>query len=191
MYCPICAAQNIEGARFCRNCGADISLVPQALTGRLPLSSQATEFEDEDEGRGKKRRGKKKKPPTIEDAVKEAFVGLAFLTIFICGALFFRGGFFMWFWAIIPALACLGEGVGKWARLRQEERRQLAAAPSPDRAPFLFRPATQAGALPPRDTSPFADAPPTSITESTTRHLGVAGSSHAPSPAASRRADES
>ncbi len=36
MYCPKCGAQNIEDAKFCRGCGADIGLVPQALTGHLP-----------------------------------------------------------------------------------------------------------------------------------------------------------
>ncbi|MDQ3650266.1 MAG: zinc-ribbon domain-containing protein [Acidobacteriota bacterium] len=36
MYCPSCAVQNVEGASYCRACGANISLVPQAMTGRLP-----------------------------------------------------------------------------------------------------------------------------------------------------------
>ncbi|MGH9956462.1 MAG: zinc-ribbon domain-containing protein, partial [Pyrinomonadaceae bacterium] len=33
MFCPKCAAQNLDGASYCRVCGANISLVPQAITG--------------------------------------------------------------------------------------------------------------------------------------------------------------
>ena len=35
MFCPKCATQNLDGASFCRACGANISLVPQALTGQM------------------------------------------------------------------------------------------------------------------------------------------------------------
>ena len=38
MFCPKCAAQNIDGAKFCRVCGANISLVPAALSGQLPTA---------------------------------------------------------------------------------------------------------------------------------------------------------
>ena len=43
MFCPKCATQNIDGASFCRACGANISLIPQALSGQLP---QVTEESD-------------------------------------------------------------------------------------------------------------------------------------------------
>jgi hypothetical protein len=36
MYCPKCATQNTDETKFCRSCGSNLSLVPQALTGRLP-----------------------------------------------------------------------------------------------------------------------------------------------------------
>ncbi len=50
MYCPICATENPEEktvkmvtsielpprTQFCRSCGSNLTLVPQALTGRLP-----------------------------------------------------------------------------------------------------------------------------------------------------------
>ena len=39
MFCPKCASQNIDGASFCRVCGANISLVPQALSGQLPVAN--------------------------------------------------------------------------------------------------------------------------------------------------------
>ena len=40
MFCPKCASQNVDGAHFCRACGANISLVPQALTGQFPVAPQ-------------------------------------------------------------------------------------------------------------------------------------------------------
>ena len=42
MYCPKCGTQNIEGAKFCRSCGADIIAVLEELTGRLPAGEGAT-----------------------------------------------------------------------------------------------------------------------------------------------------
>lgn len=36
MYCPKCATENVESARFCRACRANLSLVPRALSGDLP-----------------------------------------------------------------------------------------------------------------------------------------------------------
>jgi zinc-ribbon domain len=36
MYCPRCAAENLEGAKFCRACGINLEVVALALTGRQP-----------------------------------------------------------------------------------------------------------------------------------------------------------
>ena len=41
MFCPKCATQNLDGASFCRSCGANISLIPQALAGQ-PLQPSMT-----------------------------------------------------------------------------------------------------------------------------------------------------
>jgi hypothetical protein len=35
MYCPQCA-NPVDGTKFCRSCGANVSLVPQALAGQAP-----------------------------------------------------------------------------------------------------------------------------------------------------------
>lgn len=40
MYCPTCAAQNIDDGQFCRACGADISFLSKAMSRRLPEKSQ-------------------------------------------------------------------------------------------------------------------------------------------------------
>src|ERR1051326_6573590 len=44
-FCPKCATQNLDGASFCRGCGANISLVPQALTGQM-VQPPPAEFEE-------------------------------------------------------------------------------------------------------------------------------------------------
>jgi hypothetical protein len=80
-------------------------------------------------------------------------------------ALFMPGGRFWWFWMLIPALACAGEGVGQFMRLNREKelttgREQL----------FPAARETDARNLPPRNTSEIM-MPPPSITEGTTRHL--------------------
>jgi hypothetical protein len=167
MFCPRCATQNMDNARFCRACGSDISLVPAALTGRIPQPPAAPE--DEDDLRPSHRRSRKKKEPTYEKAFENLGVGFAFLIISIVIALFVPSGRFWWFWLLIPTFACLGEGIGQLLRLRRE----LPAATAYDPAQEL--PASgAAGELPPpvRGTSEIM-APPPSVTEGTTRHLGA------------------
>lgn len=173
MFCPRCAAHNIDDAKYCRVCGADISLVPQVLSGQLTVAA-------DDEGapvvveklskRKRKEREKEKekdKPPTLEKAFENIGVGIAFLVISFMIAIFMPGGRFWWYWMLIPALACAGEGIGQLMRLQREK--SLGAAPKP-----LF-PASrgdEARQLPPRNTSEIM-MPPPSITEHTTRHLGA------------------
>lgn len=169
MYCPKCAAQNADDARFCRACGSDISLVPQALTGRMPVEVAVAEETERRDRRSRRRRHRGNEPPTVEDAVRSIFTGLAFMLIFICGLLFFRSGFFTWFWAAIPGLACLGDGVAKWIRLEREKERQVLAAADGRAAMPLSQP-QRTSVLPPHDTAEVV-MPPTSVTEGTTRHL--------------------
>jgi hypothetical protein len=37
MYCPRCATQNLDGAKFCRACGTNLEIVALALTEQLDL----------------------------------------------------------------------------------------------------------------------------------------------------------
>ena len=161
MFCPKCASQNIDGASFCRVCGANISLVPQALTGQLPVA-------DDDSREGRRLRRRSSRPPSIEHALKNVFTGVAFL--FVSIALSFSAmGRFWWFWMLIPAFSCLGTGVAEYMRFREEQKRVMSpifpSQPSMPAAPHVT-------ALPARNTGELMPTPP-SVTEGTTRHLGA------------------
>src|SRR5690242_14767609 len=99
MFCPKCATQNMDGASFCRACGANISLVPQALTGQLP---QATEpF-------GRHHRRLRRSQPTVEEGIRQLMSGFGFLFVSLAIARFAPAGHIWWFWLLIPAFTLLG-----------------------------------------------------------------------------------
>lgn len=160
MYCPNCAAP-IDGTKFCRSCGTNVSLVPQALTGQLP-----TQVAVEDERRGRHRhRGKR--PPSIEKAASSFFTGLGFVLVALAARRFAPAGEIWWFWMLIPAFACIGEGVGQFWRVRAERQAALQNLNSPARLPEVSQPALPQMEIP--NTSDLEN--PSSVTEHTTRHL--------------------
>ncbi len=174
MFCPKCAAHNIEDAKYCRVCGADISLLPQMLSGQF-TADLARADETSVEETGKRRKGKKKdkekSAATLEDAFSNIGVGIAFLIISIMVALYMPGGKFWWFWLLIPTGACAGEGIGQLLRIKREKTLDAVSAPL---LPVSHE--DQLRYLPPRNTSEMM-MPPPSITENTTRHLSPEPSS--------------
>jgi hypothetical protein len=168
MYCPRCAVQNLDDAKFCRACGADIRLVPQALQGTLPAASEHA-------WRGeiaKRRKEKKRSPATVDAALKDIFGGIGLFIIFLVGLFVFRGAFWLTVWFIIPALASVGEGIGKLIRAGQEQRR-LTAPPSYEGEnfrPASFAPAAAVKEVSSPDTTEIVRSP-ASVTDGTTRHL--------------------
>ncbi|HEU4598092.1 MAG TPA: zinc-ribbon domain-containing protein [Pyrinomonadaceae bacterium] len=170
MYCPKCGVHNLEDAKFCRACGADIRLVPQALTGHLPEGAFGVDEVEELEEKGRKERKYKfKKPPTLEKGLENVFCGLAFIIIFLLGFFYMRGLFMVWVWAIIPAMTCIGEGIGQIIRARSA---QHALPPADTFRPASPLPHAPARELPAADTSEIK-RPPASVTENTTRHLAA------------------
>jgi hypothetical protein len=154
-------------ASFASPCGADIRLVPQALQGTLPVS-----WERPAEGKAAKRRKKKQHAPaTIDAGLKDIFGGIGLFIIFLTGLFVFRGAFWLTIWFIIPALASVGEGIGKLIRAQQEGAR-LTAAPHEgvNFQPAPFAPAPVVGELSSPDTTEIV-RPPASVTDVTTRHL--------------------
>lgn len=160
MFCPKCATQNIDGASFCRVCGANISLVPQALNGQ-PVAVQ----DDSRAARRARRRGSR--DASIEHSLKNIFIGVAFL--FVAVALGWSGRGSWWFWMLIPAFSCLGQGIAEYIRFREEQKKPL---PLPDYTPSVIAAPPARVSLPARNTGELV-APPPSVTEGTTRHLGA------------------
>ncbi len=155
IYCPRCAAQNIEDAKFCRSCGTDISLIPQALTHTLPLPAT------------KNKKSSVKKPLTIEDATERFFTGIAFLLIVIGGAIFFTKGFMIWIWFLIPGFACIGSGIGKYLQFRHEQQIGIGSSSHNFKPPSFLNPnARETEELPASDVPSL---PRGSVTDGTTR----------------------
>ena len=160
MFCPKCATQNSEGASFCRTCGANISLIPQALTGQpLQAPSQPQEVLDETCGpRGRRRE------LTLETSFKNIFLGIAFLIIALALSRTIGAGW--WFWMLIPAFLMLGNGIAQYIRVKDRDKRMLAAPRLQAVIPRHDQPAFPRG-------SDELRSPVASVTEGTTRHLGV------------------
>jgi hypothetical protein len=171
MFCPKCAAQNVDSASFCRVCGANISLVPQALTGRLPQPAPTGGLDS----RGRRRRQRDEdRPASLERGIVKLFVGLGFIVAALAVMYRFPAGFF-WGWALfIPAFSSIGKGIAQIVAVRQAE---AAHFPSDNSRTFDQRPLNSGAtvALPEpiaRPTGELLPSPP-SVTEGTTRHLGT------------------
>ena len=166
MYCPNCAAP-IDGVKFCRSCGSNVSLVPQAMSGQLPQV---------DDAEGKRRLGRhshreywegrshRMREPSIDRATTSVFSGIGFLlaAMFVC--FYFPGGF-TWGWAFLfPAFSLVGKGVGQYLRLKEQERKQASF-----NQPVVHQGPAQDPALSAPATSELVKQ--SSVTEHTTRHL--------------------
>ena len=167
MFCPKCATPNGDDAKFCRSCGTDISLVPQAISGHL-AERLAADADDTRHGQRRRQRGERR--PSVDHAFKALFVGLAFIFIAFAVKTWAPGGSVWWFWMFLPAAAMIADGVSTFVRLREEKQRLAPAQYQPTQA--AVHAPRRVSALPPRDTAEIIEPPP-SVTEGTTRHLGV------------------
>ncbi|MEP6570224.1 MAG: zinc ribbon domain-containing protein [Acidobacteriota bacterium] len=164
MFCPKCAAQNLDGASFCRVCGANISLVSQALTGQIPQT-----MEDYRDRMGRRaRRWDRKREPSLDSVCKNIFMGIAFLCVSITLG-FTRMGYGWWFWMLIPAFSMLGSGVAQYLRLRESKKQSYL--PNALGQPVITAP-RRVDSFPAPSTGELVRPPP-SVTEGTTRHLGA------------------
>jgi hypothetical protein len=168
MFCPKCAAQNVEGAKFCRVCGADISLVPQMLTGQL--AERLAESDAGAASHGRRRRGRE--TPTIEGAVTKFFMGLAFILVALSVFIWVPMGERWWFWMLIPALIFVGGGIGAYLRVREQQKSHAPPAFAPA-ASAINAPLQRATELPPARRNTGELVQPQSVTEATTRHLAT------------------
>jgi hypothetical protein len=154
----------VDGASFCRVCGANISLVPQALAGQ-PMQASPDE-----QPRDRYRRHRRREL-TLDQSFKNMFMGVAFLIIAIALSKSIGAGW--WFWMLIPAFSMMGTGVAQFIRIKDQEKRTPFNAGPMAPPPFTDRGAPVPPArLPQRNTGELIPPPP-SVTEGTTRHLGV------------------
>ena len=158
MYCPKCASQNNEDAKFCRACGANLTLIPQALTGELPVGR-----------RRRHRRGYTHGGSAdLSNGISKAFTGSAFILIALILCLFRQ-----WWgvWMLIPGFGALGKGVAEIVASREAQKavagsRQVEIPPAPNTGSL--------GEANPRELT----APPPSVTESTTKLFDDADRNH-------------
>lgn len=160
MFCPKCATQNVDGASFCRVCGVNISLVPQALTGQLPAPQKPGDrswwHRDRDRDR----------PPSLDEGIRSMMTGIGFLAVAIALFLFGRpiGAQVWWFWMLIPAFGMLGKGISELVRANQSKEFRPTQSQLPHSSP--------PNNLPPKSATELHPPVP-SVTEGTTRHLGA------------------
>jgi hypothetical protein len=157
MFCPNCATKNIDGAHFCRSCGANISLVPQALTGQLPEANPPDD--------GYYRRRRRRAGRSSEYAIRSVMTGVMFAVMAVMISRFAPGGSRWWFWLLVPAFMIFARGLSEFARIGRRKSETI-------KAPQPMVNAVRAPELPVPGTGELM-APVPSVTEGTTRHLGV------------------
>jgi hypothetical protein len=173
MFCPKCGIENTETASFCRGCGSNIALVPQALTGTLrdayaPDTRRLSRRERRELMKERVRERKSKKPPSIDGAVVPFFGGIGFILVAFAIMFLMPGGAEWGFWMFIPAFFMIGSGVSEYLRWKQSDKSPQFPAYMP---PSAIPPAQPRAAeiQPPRPTSEIYA--PGSVTEGTTKLL--------------------
>ena len=155
MFCPNCATKQIDGAHFCRSCGANISLVPQALTGQLPEAKPPQDYY------GRRRR----RAPSMDYAIRSLTMGAAFALMAVMTSKFAPGSGRWWFWLLVPAFMMFARGFAGLARVRRwKSEIQQPPQPMVNAMRTPETPAARTGEL---------MTPVPSVTEGTTRHLGI------------------
>lgn len=160
MYCPNCAASNPDATKFCRACGVNLSLVPQALTGELP-GSRSTDHQ---------KRHENDDPPSIESGISKFFMGIGFLLVSAAVFFYAPAGKIWWFWMLLPAFGMLGKGIAEIVTVKMSQG--ASYHPTQTQMP----PVADRVVVPPRTTGEII--PPPSVTEATTRHLDSTAESY-------------
>jgi hypothetical protein len=170
MYCPGCAAQNPDSAKYCRKCGADLEVVALALAGQDPAIDGNDKVGPETPDWMKKR-GK-----GVRNATQGAILLLTSLLIGVALALFTNKPDWMVIWMIFFGwmagwgAVSLAFGVGYLLEGRLLSRHSARAASGATTTAQLSPLADQIE-VPSIATAP-AEYAGMSVTENTTEHLG-------------------
>ena len=117
MYCPQCAAQNTDNAKFCRSCGTELEAVALALTNKFP--PPGAWLEKYGEGKHKVIRGAILLGAALLIGVVPAlFIGVIFPLVMLWTV------FFGWMagWGIVSFASGVGEMVKSQTMLGQTRR---------------------------------------------------------------------
>ncbi|HEX8128624.1 MAG TPA: zinc ribbon domain-containing protein [Pyrinomonadaceae bacterium] len=163
MYCPHCAAQNTDNAKFCRTCGTDLAAVGLVLTNKLP--PPGAWLEKYGEGKHKVIMGAiLLVAALLIGAVPALFIGVSFPLVMLWTV------FFGWMagWGIVSLATGVGEMVKSKTMLRQMKQfdsglttTEPSELSSAAHEPRMLDEATSAKTY-----------PPLSVTEHTTELLG-------------------
>src|SRR5262249_45012912 len=162
MSCPICGAQIISNARFCRACGAKLPPALEKISERLP----GKDVTDLDTKKLADRSHIGGKQPALEKGIKEIIVGALFLTVaFITLGVSPGSGRVWWFWMMIfSAFYSLYTGIIKVVRFKYGEHSASSTSlPSAD--------PPEPGVIQLQSYHASELVGPGSITEGTTRRL--------------------
>lgn len=162
MYCPQCATQNADNAKFCRACGTDLEAVALVLTNKLPLPGSW--FEKYEESKHKVIMGAILLAAALLIGgvpalfIKELFLWVMLWTIF-----------FGWIagWGIVSLASGVGEMVKSRTVLRQMKQvdRRLTSTEPSQLSPEAYEPRMLEDATRAKPYSPL------SVTERTTDQL--------------------
>jgi len=175
MFCPKCGTQNPETGKFCRSCGTDLGNVSAALSGNLPA-----QFSDAGTAHIHHEAKRRQDPNELfGEAVKQILSGVGFLIVAIALLTTGVAGGRAWWWAMLfPAFGYFGTGVSNYLKSKRIEKQQLDFA---NQNQFAFNKSQTNASLPPKQTEYVApesryktgDLAPSSVTDSTTRHLEI------------------
>lgn len=161
MYCPQCAAQNADQAKFCRACGTELEAVALVLTNKFPLPGAWLEKH----GEGKRRiimGAILLAAALLIGGVPALFLGVSFPLLMLWTV------FFGWMagWGIVSLASGIAETVKCKTMLRQ--MRQFDSGPATRQSSEISSAAPEAleGETKAKPYSPL------SVTEHTTELLG-------------------
>lgn len=172
MFCHKCGTKNPDNGKFCRSCGADLTITSGALSNEVKLKDVYVD-----------RRGRVRSndPDDIwSSGIRHTLLGIGFFVISMVLLLTNVAGGTSWWWAMLfPAFSLFAAGIGNIAKARRLEQRksgnsdmtqqnQLSNSQSNNALPPV-----QTEFVSPESRYKTGDLVPPSIVENTTRHLEI------------------
>lgn len=176
MFCPNCGTKNPDSGKFCRSCGADLTVVSHAMSAdRREIVESALSGES----RHSRRLLARNDPDeAFSHGVKQIVLGFGFLAIAIALYITNVAGGSNWWWAMLfPGFSILAAGISSVVRANRLEKRQRTAGFAPNSMnqigsqPNAALPPNRTNYVPSESSYKTGDLAPPSVTEDSTRHL--------------------